>query len=235
MTPAPTRADAEPPEAVILADVGELEDLLLEAVARFDDADVRAPSTLPGWSRGHVLAHLTSLATAFTRQAELASRGELGEVYDGGREERDAAIEAAAGRDAEEHLAHLEAALVRLSASWPDDSAGWAAPVTFRSGTLSVVLDAWWREVALHAIDLECGITAGAWSPEACERLWDFLSQRLPESAADIELVGAPRDVLLWLAGREPVHAPTARRAGAEVPLPELEPWPRRQPRTPSR
>ncbi|MEV7393377.1 maleylpyruvate isomerase N-terminal domain-containing protein, partial [Streptomyces sp. NPDC091215] len=31
---------------------------LLETAARFTDADVRAPSLLPGWSRGHVLTHV---------------------------------------------------------------------------------------------------------------------------------------------------------------------------------
>ena len=31
---------------------------LLQTVAQFTDADVRAPSLLPTWSRGHVLTHL---------------------------------------------------------------------------------------------------------------------------------------------------------------------------------
>lgn len=234
VTRTPVPAEAEPPEAAILADVGELEDLVLEAVARLDDDEVRAPSVLPGWSRGHVVAHLTNLATAFTRQAELAARGELGEVYDGGPDGRDAAIEAAAPRSADEHLAHLEAALVRLSASWPDDAAGWDAAVTYRSGTLRTVLDAWSREVAIHAVDLDAGITAGSWSPELCTRLWAFLSERLPEGR-QVQLVGAQRDVLLWLAGREPVVPPTAVLDGEEVPLPALGPWPGRPPAAPSR
>ena len=250
----PLPAEAEPPEAAVRADVGELEDLLLEAVARLDEDSVRAPSALPGWSRGHVVAHLTNLATAFTRQAELAARGEVGEVYDGGPEGRDAGIEAAAPRSAEEHLAQLEAALVRLSASWPGEAAGWDAPVTYRSGTLRTILDAWWREVAIHAVDLDAGITAGAWSPALCDRLWEFLSERLPAGTAHVletdevgagrtashapdtvRLVGARRDVLLWLAGRQPVVMPRALTGRGEVPLPMLGPWPGRSSAQPSR
>ncbi|MEP7763580.1 maleylpyruvate isomerase family mycothiol-dependent enzyme [Sanguibacter sp. 25GB23B1] len=255
MNRTPVPAEAELPEAAALADIGELEDLVLEAVARLDDDEVRAPSMLPGWSRGHVVAHLTNLATAFTRQADLAARGEVGEVYDGGPEGRDAAIEAAAPRSADEHLAHLEAALVRLSASWPDRAAGWDAAVVYRSGTLRTILDAWWRELAIHAVDLDAGITAGAWSPELCTRLWAFLSERLPtepahvlegdDTATDegppasvgrhVRLVGARRDVLLWLAGRAPVVSPVAFLDDVEVPLPELGPWPGRPPAASSR
>lgn len=251
LTPSPVPAEAEPPEAAVLADVGELEDLLLEAVARLDDVEMRGAAALPGWSRGHVVAHLTNLATAFVRQAELAARGEVGEVYDGGPAGREADIEAAAPRSAEEHLTHLEAALVRLSASWPADASGWDAPVSYRSGTLRTILDAWWREVAIHAVDLDAGIDAGAWSPALCERLWDFLSARLPagtdyvletdgagttaESAESVRLVGTLRDVLLWLAGREPVVQPRALDSRGEVPLPMLGPWPGRPPVTPSR
>lgn len=253
------------PEEAALADIGELEDLVLDAAARLDDDEVRGPSALPGWTRGHVLAHLTNLATAFARQAGLAARGELGEVYDGGMAGRDAAIEAAAPRAADEHLTHLETALVHLAASWPHDAAGWDAPVLYRSGTLRTVLDAWWREVAIHALDLDAGITAGAWSPALCDRLWTFLSERLPEdvsyvvaaeggqpvheavaragaSSPDpgagggvVRLVGTQRDVLLWLAGREPIVVPHALGAAGPVPLPELGPWPGRPPATTSR
>lgn len=235
LNPTPVPAEAEPPEAAVLADIGELEDLLIEAVARLDDDEVRAPSALTGWSRGHVVAHLTNLATAFTRQAELAARGEVGDVYDGGMAGRDVGIEAAAPRSAEVHLTHLEAALVRLSGSWPVDVSGWDAPVSYRSGTLRTILDAWWREIAIHAVDLDAGITAGAWSPALCDRLWDYLSERLPGRGEGMRFDGTRRDVLLWLAGREPVVTPRAFAGDDEITLPELGPWPGRPPVSPPR
>lgn len=263
LTPQTGPTSRDLPEEAVLADVGELEDLVLDAAARLDDDEVRGPSTLPGWTRGHVLAHLTNLATAFARQAELAARGEVGDVYAGGMAGRDAAIEAAAPRGADEHLTHLESALVHLAGSWPDAPAGWDAPVAYRSGTLRTVLDAWWRELAIHALDLDAGITASVWTPALCERLWAFLSERLPagvryvvaaedsepvpeagagagEGSSDagrsvVRLVGTERDVLLWLAGREPVVAPHALGSSGAVPLPELGPWPGRPPATTSR
>jgi len=34
---------------------------------RWTDADVRAPSLLPGWTRGHVLSHIARNADGITR------------------------------------------------------------------------------------------------------------------------------------------------------------------------
>ncbi|GAA2279299.1 hypothetical protein GCM10010234_14980 [Streptomyces hawaiiensis] len=55
-------------------------------VAPLDDGQVRAASALPGWTRGHVLAHLTDNARMFTRLAEHALRGELVRAEDLRRE-----------------------------------------------------------------------------------------------------------------------------------------------------
>ena len=43
---------------------------LLLAVAGWDDASVAEPSRLPGWSRGHVLAHLARNADALVNVLE---------------------------------------------------------------------------------------------------------------------------------------------------------------------
>ena len=75
--------------------------------ARFSDEDAKAPSALPGWTRGHVLAHLTGISNAMARQLEYAARGEAVELYDGGMEGRNKAIDMAAGHDAATHLADL--------------------------------------------------------------------------------------------------------------------------------
>ena len=39
----------------------------LQALTVLDDESVRRPSLLPGWSRAHVVAHLSRNADAFTR------------------------------------------------------------------------------------------------------------------------------------------------------------------------
>ena len=65
------------------------------------DDDVLAPTDLPGWTRGHVLAHIAHVSNAVARQVEYALRGELIEFYDGGQGGRTQAIEMNAGHSAE--------------------------------------------------------------------------------------------------------------------------------------
>ena len=64
--------------------------------AKLTEQDIKAPSELPGWSRGHVLAHICGIANAMGRQLEYAARGESVELYDGGSEGRNRAIDMAA-------------------------------------------------------------------------------------------------------------------------------------------
>ncbi|GAA3306714.1 hypothetical protein GCM10020295_63660 [Streptomyces cinereospinus] len=47
-----------------LASVRDATERLLAAAAELDNADVTEPSRLPGWTRGHVLAHLARNADA---------------------------------------------------------------------------------------------------------------------------------------------------------------------------
>jgi len=48
---------------------------LVEAVRTLDDAALRSPSALDGWTVGHVLSHVAMVGDALARQAELAARG----------------------------------------------------------------------------------------------------------------------------------------------------------------
>lgn len=54
-------------------------------LAALDQARVRAPSGLPGWSRGHVMIHLANFSQAMTRQVDESLAGRLIDMYDGGR------------------------------------------------------------------------------------------------------------------------------------------------------
>ncbi|WP_024367049.1 maleylpyruvate isomerase family mycothiol-dependent enzyme, partial [Arthrobacter sp. TB 26] len=126
--------------------------------ATLSDEDVKASSELPGWTRGHVLAHVSGIANAMARQLEVAARGDSIELYDGGFEGRTRAIEMAAGHTVAEHRADVDAALDRaLHAFAALDGAGWRAPISYRGG---VVFDgglALWRELTIHATDLGTG------------------------------------------------------------------------------
>lgn len=232
-----------------------------------------APSALPDWTRGHVLAHVDGVTHALARQAEHAARGERIEPYDGGFAGRVAAIEAASTRTPAEHVAALEAARDRAAAAWPaPGSPVWDAPTAYRDGPVTGCVLAWWREMRIHAVDAAVGIGLDTWNPRLLNHLKQFLAERLPKgvvlsdddvpsdddavpgpppaggesppraappdatwpegpgapapSSSSTIISGAPTDVVAWLAGRRPDGPVRAVRDGAEVPLPELAPWP---------
>lgn len=208
-----------------------------DTVSGLDDDAVRAPSGLPGWSRGHVITHIANFSEAMTRQVEEALQGRLVEVYDGGRPARDAAIEAGAGRSAGEQQEHLQRATNALIAAWekvgPDD---WQRPVLHRNSNLAAAIYATWRELTIHTTDLALEPTPDGWPTEFCLHLLDFLRPRTPEGIHLIVrandgsrwetgigkqhvLTGTLTDLTAWYAGRTPPGHITG-------PAPNLLPWP---------
>ena len=222
-------------------------DVVTGIAAKLTDADVTAASELPGWTRGHVLAHVAGIANAMARQLEYAARGEKIELYDGGFEGRNRAIELSAGHSAEQHRGAVTAAVGRaLAAFGALDTAGWQAPITFRDG---VVFDgglALWRELTIHATDLGTGRGPETWSRHFCEHLFEFLAARVPEGERFVlQPLGLPSvalgaaggrstvingmltDIAAWLAGRTPTLGSLRATAAADgVELPALLPWP---------
>ncbi len=236
-----------PAPADLLAELHEAADLAVSTTSTFTDADVTAPSALPGWTRGHVLAHLAGISNAMARQLEFAARGQTIELYDGGQEGRDRAIGMAAGHDARTHKAELRAGLGRALTAFDSlgDGLGWQVPIAYRGG---VVLDgglALWRELVIHTADLNTGVGPETWSRPFCEHLFDFLAARVgPGDRLVLQPLGLPRrtlgsgsrsivisgmvtDIAAWLAGREPSLGSLRASAAADgVNLPELLPWP---------
>ncbi|MGY3317704.1 maleylpyruvate isomerase family mycothiol-dependent enzyme [Arthrobacter sp. TE12232] len=221
-------------------------DTVTGIAASLSEQDIKAPSELPGWTRGHVLAHICGIANAMARQLEHAARGEKIELYDGGFEGRTRAIEMAAGHSLAEHRADLASSLERALRAFDSlDAAGWRAPIAYRGG---VVLDgglALWRELVIHATDLGTGRGPETWSRPFCEHLFDFLSARVPDGQRFVlQPLGLPdraigsggnstvisgmlTDIAAWLAGRTPSLGSLRATAAADgVDLPELLPWP---------
>ena len=246
----------------LLAELHKAADAVSSLAANLTEADVPAPSALPGWTRGHVLAHIAGISNAMARQLEYAARGETVELYDGGYDGRTKAIEMSAGHALVQHRADLDSALERalrafdsLDADADADTdggnadaagaAGWRAPISYRGG---VVLDgglALWRELVIHASDLNTGRGPETWSRPFCEHLFTFLAARVPEEQKLVlQPLGLPpvtigtgrrstvisgmlTDVAAWLAGREPSLGSLRASAAADgVDLPELLPWP---------
>ncbi|BAJ31306.1 MULTISPECIES: maleylpyruvate isomerase family mycothiol-dependent enzyme [Kitasatospora] len=144
----------------------ESTELLLHTLAELEPAAVGEPSALPGWTRGHVLAHLARNADSLVNLLTGARTGTDVPQY-ATPESRDADIEAGAGRPLAEQLADVRDSQRRFLAAAallaPED---WTAPVTHRSGH---VFPAWQipakrlAELEYHHVDLNAGYTPAHW------------------------------------------------------------------------
>jgi maleylpyruvate isomerase len=130
---------------------------LLGSLSGLDDRSAREPSRLPGWSRGHVLTHLARNADALARVAQVAVTGQVQQMY-ASAEQRDADIEAGAGRPIGELAADVEAsaqALLAVLRAGREDLLDDAVP-TGRGWDLTARQVPWLRlrEVVYHHVDL---------------------------------------------------------------------------------
>ncbi|MEU1873305.1 maleylpyruvate isomerase family mycothiol-dependent enzyme [Streptomyces sp. NPDC019793] len=220
-----------------LASVRDATDRLLTAVGKLDNASVTESSRLPGWSRGHVLAHLARNADALVNVLEGRPMYVSGEA-------RDADIERDAPRPLDAQLADVRESAARFQdvSAVPAD---WSRTVELRNGVTdaaSRVPFRRWAEVELHHVDLGIGYELEDLPAEFTERETDFLAARFaghPEvpptrltdgtrawrtgreaGAAEVTVTGPPADLLGWLAGRREGSA-----LGVEGgPLPALPP-----------
>ncbi|WP_084958186.1 maleylpyruvate isomerase family mycothiol-dependent enzyme [Thermoactinospora rubra] len=221
---------------------------LLATAVTLSDADVAAPSRLPGWTRGHVLTHLARNADSLIRLLTWARTGVVTPQYPS-QEARDAEIEAGAARPAAEHVADLEDSTARLAQeirSTPEQA--WPAMV---GGLRGPSHPAWYilvrrlREVEIHHVDLGSGYGPADWpEPFVVRELHDCLAcwprerstiggirfeggpERLALMARDLGdgplVEGAPADVLAWLTGRS---AGEGVKVVPQGPLPAPPPW----------
>ncbi|MFS4093533.1 maleylpyruvate isomerase family mycothiol-dependent enzyme [Streptomyces sp. AF1A] len=202
-----------------LACVREATERLLTGVAALDNASLAEPSRLPGWSRGHVLAHLARNADALVNVLE-------GRPMYASAEARDADIARDSSRPLDAQLADLResAAGFQRVGEAPAD---WTRTVELRNGVTDVAARVpfrRWAEVELHHVDLGTGYELEDLPAEFVEREIDFLTRRfsgLPDVPAtrvtdgtrawstgraadkpEVTVSGAPAELLGWLAGR---------------------------------
>jgi maleylpyruvate isomerase len=183
---------------------------LLATATTLSDADVRAPSGLPGWSRGHVLTHIARNADSLVNLLTTATTGIEHPQYPS-REARDAGIEAGADRPAADQLADIETShgfFMEAAAAVP--AGCWQREVRWMSGELrpaAKVLDTRLREVAIHHIDLDAGYTASDWPSQFALRI---LVAVLPafevRGIEPVTLVPGDVDVRIDLAGGSAVE-----------------------------
>lgn len=145
---------------------------LLDTAARLSDADVAAASLLPGWTRGHVLAHLARNADGLANLLHWARTGVETPQYPSW-ERRNADIEAGAGRSAAEHLDDLRAAAQRFTET-ADAMPAEAWAVILDTGYAQPAARVVWRrlrEVEVHHVDLNAGYGTADWPGAFGQRL----------------------------------------------------------------
>ncbi|GGV16349.1 maleylpyruvate isomerase [Streptomyces griseoflavus] len=222
-----------------LASVQAATERLLAAVGALDNAAVTQSSRLPGWTRGHVLAHLARNADALVNVLEGRPMYLSGEA-------RDADIERDAPRPLDVQLADVRESAERLRAAGAVP-ADWSRTVELRNGVTDRaerVPFRRWIEVELHHVDLGIGYELEDLSEEFTEREIGFLAARfaghpdVPSTALatvdgrtwttgggaagdPVTVEGTAADLLGWLAGRRDGSG-LAVKGGALPSLPPL-------------
>ncbi|XVQ07904.1 maleylpyruvate isomerase family mycothiol-dependent enzyme [Spirillospora sp. CA-255316] len=237
----------------VLAEVEAGTERIVATLSGLDEQAVRAPSGLPGWTRGHVATHIARNADSLWNLLEWARTGVEIPQYPS-LEARNADLEAGAGRDPRALAEDVRATGERFSEqarSLPEEAweatvramLGWSHPAWF-------VVYRRWQEVETHHVDLAAGYGPADW-PESYLR-WALTGtladlEALPADlrggleghrltatdtaeSADLgageggpEISGSARALLGWLTGRSAGEGVAARPEG---PLPVPPPWP---------
>lgn len=235
-------AEIEPDEATqrLIADSTSR---LVRDVARLTDADIARATALPGWTRGHVLSHLTRQVDALERLFQWARTGVVTPQYPS-RGARDAEIAAGADRSAADLLTDVRTtaeSFQRTIAGLP--IAAWHATVQPFTGELCTpkrLLVIRIRELEVHHVDLGVGYELDHVTPEAGSVILGDVCSYLAshDATPDLRIVqtdgpgvwqfgtggpvvsGRQGALLGWLTGR-------SGGAGLDsvAPIPALPPW----------
>ena len=225
-------------------------DRLLATAGTLSDAQMREPSLLPGWTRGHVLTHIARNADGLGNLLRWARTGTEIPMY-ASAEARNADVKAGAGRSAADLAADVRESAAVFAAGVPALSGdAWTVLVRALHGPpfpAFGVLERRLSEVEIHHVDLAAGYTPGDWPV-------DFVAGALPRVAGSfagrddappclvwvagtttsfpigpdqagvppVTIHGQPADLLAWLLGRD-----GGARLGLPLgtTLPQLPPW----------
>ncbi|MEJ8656503.1 maleylpyruvate isomerase family mycothiol-dependent enzyme [Streptomyces sp. MS1.AVA.4] len=204
-----------------LASVREATKRLLDATAALDNAAVAEPSRLPGWTRGHVLAHVARNADALVNVLE-------GRPMYVSAEARDDDIARDAPRPLAVQLDDVRESDERFGSTGAAE-ADWARVVELRNGVKDTASRIPFRrlvEVELHHVDLGVGYELEDLPADFTEREIGFLTERFDghkdvppttvvaaggsgswttgggADGGPVTVSGSAPDLLGWLAGR---------------------------------
>ncbi|MFF9127710.1 maleylpyruvate isomerase N-terminal domain-containing protein [Streptomyces sp. NPDC014889] len=202
-----------PADACAWARIGT--ELMLNAVAGFDEAGFSAPSVLPDWTRKHLVAHVAANADGLHNLVHWAATSEPTPMY-ASPEERAAGIARGPSLSAGELRSWLTGSSEKLAVAL-DRLTGeqWHREVVTAQGRTVPATELPWmraREVCVHAVDLGTGVTFADLPDGFLAALADEIRDRRQLT----ELPDGPLpEVTAWLAGRPHSLADA----------PELAPW----------
>lgn len=183
------------------------------------DADLDAPSSLPGWDRRHVVAHVGYNARALARLVRWAHTGVETPMYPSA-DARNAEIDAGSTLPPAELRELHRVEVAALDAAWrslPPDR--WDFPVRTAQGrTVPVSITPWMRvrEVWLHAADLGSGGRFQDFPPEVVDRLLVDITSWWAAAGEGHQLTLTPTDRVvpgLAVSGPVTITGPVAQLA----------------------
>ncbi|MQA60718.1 MAG: maleylpyruvate isomerase family mycothiol-dependent enzyme [Actinophytocola sp.] len=197
-------------------------DLCARAVDGLEEEQYAEGTTLPGWTRAQLVAHLAANAEALRNLAHWAATGEETPMYSS-PEQRNADIEAGASRPPAvlRNLFHEEAgALAADLARLAEEQ--WVHTIRTAQGREVPASEIPWlraREVMVHVVDLGTGVSFADLPEDFLHALEADICAKRGKRATDVEGTLAAR--VGYLAGRT-----TWGVTGADgSPAPELPPW----------
>jgi maleylpyruvate isomerase len=189
---------------------------LLDHLATLSVAGLAEPSLLPGWSRAHVVAHLTGNALSHVRMLDGCLAGDVRTQYADPEARGQGIAELAARPEAvvEAHAAAAAALEERWSAMRDEH---WERAVRWLDrgvGPARTTVASREKEVEVHRVDLDAGYVPALWPGDVAERLLGRLLLRpdLPEmvlvsgrrrwGTSGPRISGSVAALAAWLAGR---------------------------------
>jgi len=172
--------------------------LFLQTLQGVDDADLDGSTSLPGWTRRHLIAHVHYNAEALRRLLHWARTGERTPMYESA-EQRSSEIEAGAELPADELRQLVQQSAEALSSDVDTMPAeAWDEEVVTAQGRTVPAREVLWmrtREVTVHAVDLDVDVTFRDLPDELNAALVADVVRKRCNS-------GEAADLAAWLTGR---------------------------------
>lgn len=215
----------------------------LEALTLLQDEDMRAPSLLPAWTRGHVVTHVSRNADGLRNLLVWARTGVQASQYPSW-EHRNADIDSGSNRSSEQlrrDASDSSARFLQEAARLRQEH--WDVLVRPMPGASPIsaheVLKRRRTEVEVHHADLGIGYEASDWPPDFTEMLISRVQEDRAEGPSMVlsstdrpgrwefgrdggpEIKGTLADLVWWAIGR----GDGLRLVSSTGDLPELERW----------